>query len=82
MNLKQSTKNERKESKKLIMNILKNEKNGFDFEYKDYCFSYSLKPLEAQEKAEAQPAAAEENEPESTESSEAVFNGLELGKRL
>lgn len=68
MNLKQSTKNERKESKKLIMNILKNEKNGFDFEYKDYCFSYSLKPLEAQEKAEAQPAAAEENEPESTES--------------
>ncbi|MET2896778.1 hypothetical protein ABXV22_00480 [Vibrio rotiferianus] len=77
MKLKQSTKNERKESKKLIMSILKNEKNGFDFEYKDYCFSYSLKPLEAQEKAEAQPAAAEENEPESTESSEAVFNGLD-----
>ncbi|MGP9149843.1 hypothetical protein [Vibrio parahaemolyticus] len=88
MNLKQSTKNERKESKKLIMNILKNEKNGFDFEYKDYCFSYSLKPLETQEKAEvtakkeakaeAQPAAEEavENEPEATESSETGFNRL------
>ncbi|HHY0422207.1 TPA: hypothetical protein ACVU4V_003896 [Vibrio parahaemolyticus] len=87
MNLKQSTKNERKESKKLIMNILKNEKNGFDFEYKDYCFSYSLKSLEAQEKAavtakkeakaEAQPAAkATENAPERTESSETGFNRL------
>ncbi|WP_341489555.1 hypothetical protein WAX86_19665 [Photobacterium damselae subsp. damselae] len=88
MNLKQSTKNERKESKKLIMNILKNEKNGFDFEYNDYCFSYSLKPLEAQEKeevttkkeekAETQPAVAKatENELESTESSEKGFNGL------
>ncbi|EIA1554682.1 hypothetical protein K6799_001323 [Vibrio parahaemolyticus] len=87
MKLKQSTKNERKESKKLIMNILKNEKNGFDFEYKDYCFSYSLKPVEAQEKvevtakkeekAETQPVTkATENEPQSTESEETGFNGL------
>ena len=87
MNLKQSTKSERKESKKLIMNILKNEKNGFDFEYKDYCFSYSLKPLETQEKsavtakkeakAEAQPATkAVENAAEDAESEEIGFNGL------
>lgn len=87
MNLKQSTINDRKESKKLIMNILKNDKNGFDFEYKDYCFSYSLKPVEPQEKsevtakketkAEEKPAAeAVENELESTESSENGFNGL------
>ncbi|MFZ3530120.1 hypothetical protein LCA30_13260 [Vibrio harveyi] len=84
MNLKKSTKSERKESKKLIMNILKNEKNGFDFEYKDYCFSYSLKPVEAKEKtavtttkevkAEAQQAT--ENEPEATESNETGFNRL------
>ncbi|EDL52676.1 hypothetical protein VSAK1_24505 [Vibrio mediterranei AK1] len=84
MNLKQSTINERKESKKLIMNILKNDKNGFDFEYKDYCFSYSLKPVEPQEKpevtakAEPKPAAAEavENEPEATDSNETGFNRL------
>ncbi|EIV8507238.1 hypothetical protein MA614_004773, partial [Vibrio parahaemolyticus] len=88
MNLKQSTKNERKESKKLIMNILKNEKNGFDFEYKDYCFSYSLKPVEQhekaavtakkEEKAEDKPAArAVENAAEATESSETGFNRLD-----
>ncbi|HAS6237037.1 TPA: hypothetical protein I7194_06055 [Vibrio vulnificus] len=88
MNLKQSTKNERKESKKLIMNILKNEKNGFDFEYQDYCFSYSLKPVEPQEKAavtakkeekaQEKPAAeATENEAESAESSEKGFNRLD-----
>ncbi|WP_281870153.1 hypothetical protein [Vibrio nigripulchritudo] len=85
MNLKQSNKSERKESKKLIMNILRNEKNGFNFEYKDYCFSYSLKAVEQHEKsevtakAEAQPAAEEatENAPESTESEETGFNRLD-----
>lgn len=70
------------------MNILKNEKNGFDFEYKDYCFSYSLKPVETpekaavtakkEEKAEDKPAVAKatENAAESTESNENGFNGL------
>ncbi|MFA0115675.1 hypothetical protein AB4407_18745 [Vibrio sp. 10N.261.46.E11] len=87
MKLKQSTKNERKESKKLIMNILKNDKNGFNFEYKDYCFSYSLKPVETQEKpevttnketkAQEKPVTkAVENELQRTESEETGFNGL------
>ncbi|EIV8490032.1 hypothetical protein MA617_001453 [Vibrio vulnificus] len=82
--MKADTKEQRKNSKKTLVTMLK--KHDFLIKYEDFCFY--LKLPEAQEKpevtakkeakAEAQPAAekAVENEPEATESSEKGFNGL------
>lgn len=72
--MKAETKEQRKNSKKTLVTMLK--KHDFLIKYEDFCFY--LKQPETQEKAEAQPAAekAVENEPESTESGEKGFNRL------
>ncbi|MFA0016293.1 hypothetical protein AB4391_23545 [Vibrio lentus] len=78
--MKNETKEQRKNSKKTLVTMLK--KHDFLIKYEDFCFY--LKLPEAQEKAavtakaEAQPAVAKatENEAQSTESSEKGFNGL------
>ncbi|HGF4958453.1 MULTISPECIES: hypothetical protein [Vibrio harveyi group] len=75
--MKNETKEQRKNSKKTLVAMLK--KHDFLIKYEDFCF-YLKQPVTAkkEEKAEAQPATkqAVENAPESTESEETGFNGL------
>ncbi|MBM4801402.1 hypothetical protein HYO24_02145 [Vibrio parahaemolyticus] len=81
--MKNETKEQRKNSKKTLVTMLK--KHDFLIKYEDFCFY--LKQPETQEKAEVTAKKEEkaqekpvtkatENEPEATESSENGFNGL------
>jgi hypothetical protein len=82
--MKNETKEQRKNSKKTLVTMLK--KHDFLIKYEDFCFYLKLpeakekQPVTAkkEEKAQEKPAAekATENELESTESSEKGFNGL------
>ncbi|HAS6227579.1 TPA: hypothetical protein I7179_03795 [Vibrio vulnificus] len=76
--MKADTKEQRKNSKKTLVTMLK--KHDFLIKYEDFCF-YLKQPVTAKKeaKAEAQPAIkqATENEPQRTESSENGFNGLD-----
>ncbi|EIO3980166.1 hypothetical protein LQK36_004045, partial [Vibrio vulnificus] len=80
---KADTKEQRKNSKKTLVTMLK--KHDFLIKYEDFCF-YLKQPetqekpevtAKKEEKAQEKPAAqATENAAESTESSEKGFNGL------
>ncbi|EME0910380.1 hypothetical protein VXJ16_002739 [Vibrio vulnificus] len=83
--MKAETKEQRKNSKKTLVTMLK--KHDFLIKYEDFCFYLKLpeakekQPVTAkkEEKAEDKPAVAEavENEPQRTESSAKGFNGLD-----
>ncbi|HCH1221552.1 TPA: hypothetical protein NKQ07_001304 [Vibrio parahaemolyticus] len=81
--MKAETKEQRKNSKKTLVTMLK--KHDFLIEYEDFCFYLKLPEAQEkaavtakkEEKAQEKPAAkATENAPERTESSENGFNGL------
>ncbi|HHY0380117.1 TPA: hypothetical protein ACVU3Y_001467 [Vibrio parahaemolyticus] len=83
--MKNETKEQRKNSKKTLVTMLK--KHDFLIKYEDFCFYLKLpeakekQPVTAkkEEKAEVQPAVEEavENAPERTESEETGFNRLD-----